>query len=245
MSASQILTTPELQSPNSVGTQKVAGKCLHGLQPTWCAICTPKPRMVDPRESNKVDFLRKGCAACGAEVEVNGFGRLYKYCDDCRKHDHGARTKEMLLLRNLRVESANIAVGHLRSFKYMSFDGRWEGPDNLHFTVLVGLRKDHGYHAMPIDVHVRPIEPKFNLVTPEDVDWSKRQRQFRQPDELLKPKTNFCPTCSVEREEVVLQLKREWWIEKGRLVHEDHVVQNRVKKITRGKYVLQGHICNA
>lgn len=247
--------TTEVQSLKCVGTRELAGKCLHGMQPTWCAVCSPT--FLNDKPVQSVDLLNDGCVICGDEI-IQGFGRPRIYCIECSKNDHGARNRVQAITGQLRLFNTERAVRHLNAFRYIGFDGRYEGPTNLCFTVVSSLRKDHGYHAAPSGEHCKPLEVKFNVVTVEDSDWAERKhllgcngfpcvcgrsRSGLPSRSLLNPETNFCPNCKVEREEVVLSVKREYWIEKGRITHQDSVVSNKIKKITRGKYVLQGHIC--
>src|SRR6202030_1544831 len=54
------------------------------------------------------------------------------------------------------------------------------------------FKKDRGYHAMPIDVHVQPVAPKFSQVTPDDVDWATRQSAFEHSLTMPRKAANFC-----------------------------------------------------
>jgi hypothetical protein len=233
--------------------------CTHGLVKQWCAVCNPTEQAPEP----VIDFLNDGCLICGAEIEQpTGRGRKRIYCNEHYRdadNRNGARNRFQLYKDRLEDANNTVALGHLRRFKYMSFDGRYEGPSALCFTVVTNLRFDRGFKAMPIDEHVKPSEARFTTVTPEDVEWGFRQSSqharwatsgdgartaYPPSRNITEPLTNFCPHCTVETQSVVMKLKREYWMDKGRLVHEDKVVPERVTKITRGKYVLQGHVCN-
>jgi hypothetical protein len=50
---------------------------------------------------------------------------------------------------------------------------------------------DHLGEFQGRDIHV-DVQPRANIITPEDVDWARKQKSFRR---LSPSKSNFCPDC--------------------------------------------------
>ncbi len=167
-------------------------------------------------------------------VTTNNVVRFCKVCGDDISHKrpqathcsrscqaHSARGMASELVKELKVVSRNIADRYLNRDRAFSFDGRYEGPVNRSVTCEVEIKKDRGYHAMPIDVHVPTAAPKFTQVTPEDVNWGKRQAR---PTQLMPRKHNsFCAVCV------------EMVIDK-----QQHSV-----RVTKGVYLPIEHQCNS
>lgn len=230
-----------------VGTEKLARNCPHGMLKEWCAVCSPTPACVF---NDVIDMLGDCCVICGTEIEQPTRGRKRTYCEFCSNGGHGARNREQYFRNRLNEVAENVASSHLRAFKYMSFDGRYEGPTNLCFQVVTALKFDRGYKPMPIDVHVKPAHfPQTMYTALDDHEHVLRQKPLR--DGLARPKTNHCPHCSTEREELVLVMKKEvvWettFLHKEKKVRthtEDRVLYETTTKLTKGRYVLQGHVC--
>jgi hypothetical protein len=160
------------------------------------------------------------CARCGEGFTASKFHPKQRYCSRFCQHNI-ARDLESEMLRELKSVTRNIAFAYLNRDKSFSFDGRYEGPLNKSVTFEVKIAKDKGYHPMPIDVHVRAIEPKFNHVTPEDVDWGRRQGR---PTQTMPRKHNtFCAVCV----EMVID-------------ENEHRV-----RVTKGLYLPIEHQCNS
>lgn len=120
-----------------------------------------------------------------------------QYCSRiCKSRSRDKKEmQDRVAARSLKQQVVNIVWAHLNRDRYIGFDGKYEGPLNQCFTIEVAIRKDRGYHPMPIDVHVRPVEPKFAQVTPEDVDWAQRQRAFQHSQSMPRPFKTFCTNC--------------------------------------------------
>lgn len=134
------------------------------------------------------DYLGRICRVCG--VNIDHMRSNATHCSRaCQKHS--VRNENAAL----RVKLNNIAFAHRNRDRYIGFDGKYEGPLNICVTLNVTIRKDKGYRAMPIDVHVKPIEPRFSQVTPDDVDWAERQRAFPHSQPMPYQFKTFCPHC--------------------------------------------------
>lgn len=135
------------------------------------------------------------CEACDADISHKR--PQAKFCSRACAHsatNNFARDMEAEMLRELKTVTRNVAYGYLNRDRYIGMDGRYEGPMNKSVTFVESIVKDKGYHPMPIDVHVRAIEPKFTQVTPEDVDWGNRQgRKGHTP--MHRKHNNFCAVC--------------------------------------------------
>jgi hypothetical protein len=163
-----------------------------------------------------IDFLGRICKRCSCSIDHMRSNATH--CSrKCQKHSVREETTE--LLQKLR----NVAFAHINRDKAFTFDGRYEGSLNQPITLIVMLRKDHGYHPMPIDVHVRPVEAKYSRVTPEDHDWAMRQRAFDHSQNMPRSFNNFCTHCA------------EMVIDKSA----------RSVRVTRGVYLPIRHQCNS
>lgn len=169
-----------------------------------------------------VDGGLRECDRCGCDISHKR--PQAKYCSRACQHHattNSARDMQAEMVRELKSVTRNIAYGYLNRDRSIGFDGRYEGPMNKSVTFEVKLAKDKGYHPMPIDVHVRAIEPKFTHVTPEDVDWGHRQGR---PTQLMPRKHNsFCAVCV----EMVID-------------ESEHRV-----RVTKGLYLPIEHACNS
>lgn len=156
---------------------------------------------------------------CGNEFQVRRKDQknCTKLC--ANKVAHGVRDAKRRDNKELHMIGKNIAFRHFNRDRYLSFDGKYEGPLNKCDTTVEVLKKDTGYRAMPIDVHVKPIEPKFNNVTPDDVDWATKQKSF--PHSLAMPRVanNFCTRCS---EAIVDGGKKEVRVTRGVYLPIEH-----------------------
>jgi predicted nucleic acid-binding Zn ribbon protein len=166
------------------------------------------------------DYL--GCLICW--VCNNEFTPIRADQKQCSKRcanvaAHRRRDQEREERQWMKTLAKNVAHRHLNRDRYIGFDGKYEGPLNQCFTVIVALRKDHGYHPMPIDVHVKPVEPKFTQITPEDVDWCDRQQAFPHSKTMPHLFKSFCASCT---EVIVDGVKREVRVTKGIYTTKDH-----------------------
>lgn len=116
----------------------------------------------------------------------------------------------------------NLQFKYINRDKTWSFDGRYEGPLNKPVTTNVKVRKDHGYHPMPFDVHVRPMDKKYSVGTPQDHDWATKQRAFPHSQSMPRAYKSFCANCF----EVVVNGATEL-------------------RVTRGVYLPIEHDCNS
>jgi hypothetical protein len=160
------------------------------------------------------------CERCSANISHKK--PQARYCSRECQHlssAHTARDFQAELEAELRAFGKQVAYRHLNRDRYIGFDGKYEGPLNQCFTVVVALRKDHGYHPMPIDVHVKPVEPKFTQITPEDVDWCDRQQAFPHSKTMPHLFKSFCASCT---EVIVDGVKREVRVTKGIYTTKDH-----------------------
>lgn len=136
------------------------------------------------------DYLRRIiCVGCGDEFEPSRTNQ--RYCTrDCQ---HNSTRDEA---SQLKKKLNNIAHLRLNRDRYISLiDGRYEGPMNKCVTLVLTIKKDRGYHPMPIDVHVKPVEPRFSQVTIEDVDWAQRQLAFPHTQPMPRLFRSFCVHC--------------------------------------------------
>jgi hypothetical protein len=127
------------------------------------------------RNSLVIDFLVKRCKQCGKEI-FDSSTKPRKFCDN---------NNRCCMAYSRSVHDRDRSIG---------FDGRYSGP-------LSGIRMrratgpDRGFHPIILpkdaDVHVKPIEPKFNQVTPEDVDWAERQKSVDRRYEPRKVRASF------------------------------------------------------
>jgi hypothetical protein len=127
-----------------------------------------------------IDFLSKRCKWCG-EYIFDSSTKPRKFCDNnnrcCNAYSRSLRNRDRYLSK---------------------IDGRYEGPlSGITKRRITG--KDHGFHPIllpkDVDVRVKPIEPKFNVVTPADVDWAERQKRVGS-GEMPRLRTNWCSQCS-------------------------------------------------
>lgn len=187
------------------------------------------------------------CRTCGEPIPQK-MRKGTKYCSrDCQNNT--ARDMEAQLMREVKQVAKNLAYKYLHRDQSIGWDGRYEGPLNKSVTIVMSLKRDGGYHPMPIDVHVEAAKPRFTQVTPEDVDWGKKQGSMKHG--LHVPKTNYCPNCHQEVDEIVCVIKREVrWLnsygnneKKIKTQVVDRVVYKKQKRLVKGKYVLQSHVC--
>lgn len=126
-------------------------------------------------------------------------GPKREYCSKrCRgKARDEKELKDRANNRTLKQQIVNIAFGHLNRDRYIGFDGRYEGPLNKPVTLIVTIRKDKGYHPMPIDVHVKPLDVKDNSNRDilADQDWCNRQRAFPHTNPMPRAFHAFCTQC--------------------------------------------------
>jgi hypothetical protein len=251
------IQTQEVQSLKCVTPQKLTQlkKCLHGMVAEWCGVCNQR-KFCSSLITKPIDLLSDKCIFpfCNEEVEQTNNGRGHRnkiYCAEHARYRNGNRDRWQVLKDRIDTLNENEAFAYLNKFRYMGFDGKYEGPSNLCFTVVTGLKKDRGYHAMPIDEHLKPITNPHQITAAElhTLREEERARDVRavmmnRQTGLSRPQTNYCPHCTTDVEDAVMSLKRGWWIEKGKLVYEDKVVVKKVQRQLKGKYVLQGHVCN-
>lgn len=165
-----------------------------------------------------------GCGRCGNPIP-EGKRRDAKYCSRFCQHNSSANTIRDIdaeLEAELRSVGRNIAFGYLNRDRAIGFDGRYEGPLNQCFTVLVMIRKDKPGTPQGHADHCRPIEPRFNNVTPDDVDWADRQRGFAHTKSMPRAFNSFCVNCA-----------------------EMVIGSDKVVRITRGVYLPIEHQCNS
>jgi len=141
------------------------------------------------------DFLHALCSWCGVEFQPSRKDQV-----NCSRECNDAKHNELVAMQRkeraeLRQRLLNVSFAHLNRDRFIGFDGKYEGPLNTPITLVVSIRKDRGYHPMPIDVHVKPVEPRFSQVTPEDVDWAQRQRAFEHTQAMPRRFDNFCVNC--------------------------------------------------
>lgn len=198
----------EVQSPKCVGTQKVAPGGIDNLDHFGeLVVC-------EHSTCNNAFFNKTG---------YNGMlrgGLLRHYCSVSCKSKTRDKNEMQLRAENreLKQRLANYAWARLNRDRAFAFDGRYEGTTTEPITVVYGMRKDTGYVAMPIDVHVEPRQPKFNQVTPEDVTWALKQRGV--PHSLPMPRLlkTYCACCR----EAVIDGTREVRVTKGCYLPVDH-----------------------
>lgn len=177
------------------------------------------------------------CKQCKEPIPV-GTRKDAKYCSRECQHPatkHIARDMQRDLERELHTIGRNIAFRHFNRDRYLSFDGKYEGPLNKCDTTVEVLKKDHGYHPMPRNVHVRAIEPKFNNVTPDDEQWAKgshlsgcdglpcvcgrSRHNFQHTHSMPRRSKVFCATCT---DAVVDDSKKEVRVTKGVYLPIEH-----------------------
>lgn len=169
------------------------------------------------------DFL--GCLDC--PICNKEFVATRKDQKQCSKRcanvaAHRRRDKEREEKRELRAIANNIAFARLHRDRAIGFDGRYEGPLNQCFTVLVTIRKDKPGTPQGHADHRKPIEPRFNNVTPDDVDWADRQRAFAHSQSMPRAFNSWCASCA-----------------------EMVIGADKVVRITRGVYLPIEHQCNS
>lgn len=131
------------------------------------------------------------CTLCGDPIP-EGKRKDAKFCSRaCQMHS--ARDMQNELVKEIKMVVKQAAFKYLNRDRYFAFDGRREGPLHQHIKFVFGLRKDKGYHPMPRAVHIEAPAPKFNYVTPEDVDWGKKQGTPAKP--MPRAFRNFCSDC--------------------------------------------------
>lgn len=177
----------------------------------------PQPSEIESQSpecvaTKKVTRENRRCLGAECGIDISFMHGLCKYCPKCNKQRNAARDIMASIERDLHTIGKNIAFRHFNRDRYISFDGKYEGPLNKCDTRVEVLKKDHGYHAMPIDVHVRPEPARFNNVTPDDVDWAARQRNFPHSLSMPRVANNFCVYCT---EAVVNGAKNEVRVTRG------------------------------
>lgn len=142
------------------------------------------------------DFLGcLACTGCGKDFvpermdQVNCSKRCANHVAHLKRDEQRAEAKE------LKAHVQGIAFAYLNRDRYIGFDGRYEGPLNQPITIVAKIRKDHGYHPMPRNVHIEPVAAKFHTVTPEDVDWATKQKSFGHSQSMPRPFNTFCAVC--------------------------------------------------
>lgn len=143
------------------------------------------------------DYLAPlACSVCGKLFEPVRVDQVNcsRACNTVKKMQ--VRDAKRAELKTLHTIGKNIAFRHFNRDRYLSFDGKYEGPLNKCDTRVEVLKKDQGYRPMPIDVHVRPVKPKFNNVTPDDVDWATKQRAFPHSLSMPRVANNHCAVCT-------------------------------------------------
>jgi hypothetical protein len=183
-------------------------------QPTTLSDEAQSPKSVGTQE------LARFCKLCGDNITHKR--PQAKYCTECQRNGHGARDKQSELEAELISVGRNIAFAYLNRDRAIGFDGRYEGPLNQCFTVLVTIRKDKPGTPQGHADHCRPIEPRFNNVTPDDVDWADRQRAFAHTQSMPRAFNSFCVNCA-----------------------EMVIGADKVVRITRGVYLPIEHQCNS
>lgn len=111
------------------------------------------------RNLDVIDYLAHRCKWCGEHI-FDSSTKPRKFCNNnnrcCMAYSRSVRNRD----------------------KSIGFDGRYSGPLSG-VTKLRVTGKDHSFHPIvlpkDVDVHVKPVEPKFNVVTPEDVDWAEKR----------------------------------------------------------------------
>ena len=167
--------------------------------------------------TQKADGGLRECDRCG--VDISHKRPQARYCSRACQHHattNSARDMQAEMERELKTVARNISHRYLNRDRYIGIDGRYEGPLNKCVTFVVKIEKDKGYHPMPIDVHVRAIEPKFNHVTPEDVDWGLRQGRATQV--MPRKHNTFCAVCV----EMVIDDARHVRVTKGLYLPIEH-----------------------
>lgn len=154
---------------------------------------TQSPECLSTRKMTREN---RKCLGLECGLDISAMHGLCKYCPKCNEQRNAARDIQNDLERELHTIGRNIAFRHFNRDRYLSFDGKYEGPLNKCDTTVEVLKKDHGYHPMPRNVHVRALEPKFNNVTPDDVDWATKQRGFAHSLSMPRTMNNFCPKCT-------------------------------------------------
>lgn len=145
--------------------------------------------------TQEVGAWLKHCVKCNEEFTPNKFHPNQRHCSRfCQ--NHSARTMAREMTRELKSVLSDVAYRYVNRDRYIPLNfgiGTYTGPLNKSVTWVVKLAKDKGYHPMPINVHVRAVEPKFNHVTPEDVDWGHRQGRATQT--MPRKHNTFCAAC--------------------------------------------------
>lgn len=176
--------------------------------------------MLVPECATTQEVEARLCIRCGEEFTPSKFHPKQRHCSRYCQHNT-VRDMQAEMEQELKRVARNISFSYLNRDRYMGFDGRTEGPANKSVTFVVSIAKDKGYHPMPIDVHVRAIEPKFTQVTPEDVDWGHRQGRATQV--MPRKHHSFCAVCV----EMVID-----------------EAEKRVR-VTKGVYLPIEHTCNS
>lgn len=158
----------------------------------------PTPQVDNAQSPQCVTTDYLGCLACLCGKEFVASRADQKQCSKrcANVAAHRRRDKQRAECKKLVNIARNASFAYLNRDRSIGFDGRYEGPMNQCFTVDVSIRKDTGYKSSPHDVHVRPTEPKFNIVTVEDVDWTQRQKAFPHSLGMHRPHNSFCVLCA-------------------------------------------------
>jgi hypothetical protein len=161
------------------------------------------------------DFLApQRCAWCGEEFTSKRDGQVC-CSSECREKRKSRRKLEKRILAN------NERYLHRNRDRYQSkLDGRKEGPRNGVQLKVNTIKRDGGYRAMPINVHVT-VTPKFSdpLTHQESIKEAQR-KEARTSERQTMPRRyeNYCPVCV----EVVMRNGVEVRRTKGMYRSKDH-----------------------
>lgn len=136
-------------------------------------------------------------------------------CNSAKKRE--VRDQERKEDKMLRAKLRNAVYRYVNRDRCFAFDGRYEGPLTNPITIVNERRKDTGYTAMPIDVHVKPIPKRFAVPTLDDNIYDAKQRRLQNVP-MPRGLKNYCTCCR----EAVFDGKREVRVTKGCYLPVDH-----------------------
>lgn len=132
------------------------------------------------------------CTVCGDDIPTEKRSGT-KLCSRACQHN-AARDMTLEMERELKLVARNAWFRMVNRNKALSFDGRYEGPSGLR-VVFSKFTKDKVTEHKGVDVHVRPVEPKHSVLTPEDHDHATKQRAFPHSQSMPRAFTSFCTSC--------------------------------------------------